>query len=142
MACNICVCKGFVRSSILSGSELIWQFSRTCCIEKGQGSSETLSKLFSNHNALGKLTNHYTFRFSEGGPSTNPELIEPFVPGWGERYCNNVNYVKNIVIFNVLVCSSTNPKQNQDFLKEHNRTPLIHNNKCRYCQTVFQHVYL
>ncbi len=61
---------------------------------KGRGSTETPSKLFANHNALGQLTNHNTFRFSEGGPSSNPELIEPFVPGWGERYCNNVNYVK------------------------------------------------
>ncbi len=43
--------------------------------------TETPSKLFANHNALGQLTNHNTFRFSEGGPSSNPELIEPFVPG-------------------------------------------------------------
>ncbi len=85
------------------------------------------SKLFANHNALGQLTNHNTFRFSEGGPSSNPELIEPFVWGWGERYCNNVNYVKNNVIFkppSMRACSSTPPKQNQDFVKEHNRTPL------------------
>ncbi len=53
------------------------------------------SKLFVNHNALGQLTNHNTFSFSEGGPSSNPELIELFVSGCGERYCNNVNYVKN-----------------------------------------------
>ncbi len=85
------------------------------------------SKLFANHNALGQLTNHNTFRFSEGGPSSNPELIEPFVPGWGERYCTNVNYVKNNAIFeppSMRACSSTPPKQNQDFVKEHNRTPL------------------
>ncbi len=90
--------------------------------------SKTLSKLFANHNALGQLTNHNTFRLSEGGPSSNPELIEPFVPGWGERYCNNVNYVKNSAIFeppSMRSCSSTPPKQNQDFVKEHNRTPLI-----------------
>ncbi len=31
------------------------------------------SKLFANHNALGQLTNHNTFSFSEGGPSSNPE---------------------------------------------------------------------
>ncbi len=43
--------------------------------------SKTLSKLFANHNALGQLTNHNTFRFSEGGPSSNPELIEPFEAG-------------------------------------------------------------
>ncbi len=85
------------------------------------------SKLFANHNALGQLTNHNTFCFSEGRPSSNPELIEPFVWGWGERYCNNVNYVKNNVIFeppSMRACSSTPPKQNQDFVKEHNRTPL------------------
>ncbi len=73
----------------------------------------------SNHNTLGQLTNHNTFRFSE--------LIEPFVPGWGERYCNNVNYVKNNVIFeppSMRACSSTPPKQNQDFVKRYNRTPL------------------
>ncbi len=88
-----------------------------------------LSKLFSNHNALGQLTNHNTFSFSEGGPSSNPELIEPFVSGWGERYCNNVNYVKNNAIFkppSMRACSSTPPEQNQDFVKEHNRTPLIY----------------
>ncbi len=71
-----------------------------CCFGKGRGSAETPSKLFANHNALGQLTNHHTFRvFSEGGPSSNPELIEPFEPGWEERYCNNFNYVKNNVIF-------------------------------------------
>ncbi len=92
-----------------------------------EGSTETPSKLFANHNALGQLTNHNTFCFSEGGPSSNPELIEPFVSGWGERYCNNVNYVKNNAIFeppSMRACSSTPPKQNQDFVKEHNRTPL------------------
>ncbi len=86
------------------------------------------SKQFANHNALGKVTNHNTFYFSEGGPSSNPELIEPFVSGWGERYCNNVNYVKNNAIFEpprMRACSSTPPKQNQDFVKEPNRTPLI-----------------
>ncbi len=106
----------------------IWQYWRTCCFGKGRGSTETPSKLFANHNALGQLTNHNTFCFSEGGPSSNPELIEPFVSGWGERYCNIVNYVKNNAIFeppSMRACSSTPPKQNQDFVKEHNRTPLI-----------------
>ncbi len=101
-----------------------------CCFGKGRGSTETLSKLFANHNALGQLTNHNTFRFSEGGPSSNPELIEPFVPGWGERYCNNENYVKNNAIFeppSMRACSITPPKQNQNFVKEHNRTPLKQN---------------
>ncbi len=87
--------------------------------------SKTPSKLFANHNALGQLTNHNTFHFLEGGPSSNPELIEPFVWGWGERYCNNVNYVKNNAIFeppSMRACSSTPPKQNQDFVKEQNRT--------------------
>ncbi len=78
--------------------------------------------------ALYHLINHNTFRFSEGGPSSNPELIKWFVSGWGERYCNNVNYVKNDAIFkppSMRACSSTPPKQNQDFVEEHNRTPLI-----------------
>ncbi len=47
--------------------------------------------------------------------------------GWGERYCNKVNNVKNNAIFeppSMRACFSTPPKQNQDFLKEHNRTPL------------------
>ncbi len=63
------------------------------CLEPwARGGTETPSKPFANHNALGQLTNHNTFSFSEGGPSSNPELIEPFVPDWGERYCNNVIY--------------------------------------------------
>ncbi len=91
-----------------------------------RGGAVMPSKLFANHIALGQLTNHNTFRISEGGPSSNPELIETFVSGWGERYCNNVNYVKNYVIFEPMrACSSTPPTQNQDFVKEHNRTPLI-----------------
>ncbi len=125
MSCNIRACKGSAWSScsIFSRSELIWQYWRTCCFGKGRGSTETPSKLFANHNALGQLTNHNTFSFLEGGPSSNPELIELFVSGWGERYCNNGNYVKNNVIFeppSMRTCSSTPPKQNQDFVKEHN----------------------
>ncbi len=83
---------------------------RTCCFGKGWGNTETPSKLFANHNALGQLTNHDTFRFSGGEPSSNSELMEPFVSGWGERYCNNVNYVKNNAIFeppSMRACSST-----------------------------------
>ncbi len=38
------------------------QYSRVC-FDKGRGSIETLPKLFANHNALGQLTNHNTFRF-------------------------------------------------------------------------------
>ncbi len=104
------------------------------CFGKGRGSTETPSKLFANHNALGQLTNHNTFRLSEGGPSSNPELIEPFVSGWGERYCTNVNYLKNNAIFepsSMRACSSTPPKQNQDFVKEHNSTPLTEPNSCQ-----------
>ncbi len=59
--------------------------------------------------------------------SSNSELIESFVSGWGERYCNNVNYVKNIVIFeppSTRACFSTPPTQNQDFVKGYNMTPL------------------
>ncbi len=143
MSCNISACKSSARSScsIFSGSESISNWygnidailnytgaDWTCCFGKGRGSTETPSKLFANHNALGQLTNHNTFCFSEGGSSSNPELIEPFVPGWGERCCNNVNYVKNNTFFespSMRACSSTPPKQNQDFVKEHNRTPLI-----------------
>ncbi len=103
-----------------------------CCFGKGRGSTETPSKLFANHNTLGQLTNHNTFCFSESSPSSNPELIDSFVPGWGERYCN-VNYVKNNAIFeppSMRACSSsTPPKQNQDFVKEHNRTPLSSHSK-------------
>ncbi len=99
---------------------------------KGRGNTETPSKLFANQSALGQLTNHNTYRFSEGGPLSNLELIEPFVSGWGERYCNNVNDVKNKAIFespSMRACSSTPPKQNQDFVKEHNRTPLKNSQK-------------
>ncbi len=65
----------------------------------GQLTNHNALRQLTNHNALGQLTNHNTFSFSEGGASSNPELIEAFVSGWGERYCNNVNYVKNNVIF-------------------------------------------
>ncbi len=115
--------------SIRRSSSFWWG---TCCFGKGWGSTKTLSKLFANHNALGQLNNHNTFHFSEGGPSSNPELIESFVLGWGERNCNNVNYVKNKAIFkpqSTSAWSSTPPKQNQDFVKEHNRTPLSSNYK-------------
>ncbi len=54
-----------------------------------RGGTVMPSKLFANHNALGQLINHNTFLFSEGGPSSNQELIESFVSGWGEGYCNN-----------------------------------------------------
>ncbi len=129
MSCNICACKGSAQSSIFSGSELIWQYCELAALARG-GASETPSKLFANHNALGQLTNHNTFSFSEGGPSSNLELIEPFVWGWGERYCNHVNYVKYNAIFeppSMRAWSSTPPKLNQDFVKEHNRTPLKNN---------------
>ncbi len=137
MSCNIRACKGSVRSSIFSRSKLIWQYWGTCRFGKGRGSTETPSKLFANHDALGQLTNYNTFHFSEGRPSSNPELIESFVPGWGERYCNNVNYVKNNAIFeppSMRACSSTPTKQNQDFVKEHNRTPL----KCKSIYNFFE----
>ncbi len=50
------------------------------------------SKVFANHNALGQLTNHNTFCFSEGGPSSNPELIV--------RLCQNRE--KGIVIMSIM----------------------------------------
>ncbi len=90
-------------------------FERRRYFGKGRGSTETPSKLFANHNAPGQLTNHNTFRFSKGGPSSSPELIESFVSGWGERYCNNANYVKNNAFLkppSMKACSSTPPKQN------------------------------
>uniref|UniRef100_A0A673IDE7 Pleckstrin homology domain-containing family H member 2-like n=1 Tax=Sinocyclocheilus rhinocerous TaxID=307959 RepID=A0A673IDE7_9TELE len=43
------------------------------------------------------------------------------------RCCNSVKYVKNNTFFeqpSMRACSSTPPKLNQDFVKEHNRTPL------------------
>ncbi len=52
------------------------------CFGKGRDSTETPSKLFANHNVLGQLTNHNTFSFSEGGPSSNPELIEYYFVFW------------------------------------------------------------
>ncbi len=42
------------------------------------------SKLLANHNALGQLTNHNTFSYSEGGASSDPELKEYMCPV-GER---------------------------------------------------------
>ncbi len=113
--------------SIFSGSELTYVHVNWYGLLFWQGVLKRHLSCSPITTALGQLTNHNTFSFSEGGPSSNPELIELFVPGWGERYCNNVNYVKNNAIFelpSVRACSSTPPKQNQDFLKEHNRTPL------------------
>ncbi len=52
------------------------------CSGKGRGNTGKPSKLFANHNALGQLTKHNTFRFSEGGPSSYPELTKSFVSGW------------------------------------------------------------
>ncbi len=60
------------------------------------------------------------------------------MPGWGERYYNNVNYVKNNAFFeppSMRACSSTPPKQNQDFVKEHNRTPLMMSLLC-FCALI------
>ncbi len=119
----------FVRGALFCvqhypGNLTLYHYNSASCWPGINLPSKTPSKLFANHNALGQLTNHNTFRFSEGGPSSNPELIEPFVWGWGERYCNNVNYVKNNAIFeppSMRACSSTPPKQNQDFVKEHNK---------------------
>ncbi len=112
MSCNICACKGSAQSScsIFSRSELIWQYCRTCCFGKGWGSIETPSKLFANHN---------TFRFSEGGPSSNPVLIESFVSG-----CNVNNVKINRAWEHVLVHPKSSTQKNQDFVKEHNRIPL------------------
>uniref|UniRef100_A0A672LFP9 Serine/threonine-protein kinase ATR n=1 Tax=Sinocyclocheilus grahami TaxID=75366 RepID=A0A672LFP9_SINGR len=65
--------------------------------------------------------------FGKAGLHLIQELFEPFMPDWGERCFNNVKYVKNNVFFEqpiMRACSTTPPKQNQDFVKEHNRTPL------------------
>ncbi len=105
---------------------------------------------------IGTANQSQHMSFFGGGSSSKLELIEPFVQGWGERYCNpnqqvavmhlevvfqpplkstrrrycnKVNYVKNNAIFeppSMRACSSTPPKQNQDFVKEHNRTPFRH----------------
>ncbi len=56
-----------------------------------------------------------------------PGINEAICVRLGERYYNNVNYVTNNAFFEpprTRACSSTLPKQNQDFVKEHNRTPL------------------
>ncbi len=66
------------------GLNLYGNIDELAVLERGGegGSTETPSKLFANHNALGQLTNHNTFSFLEGGPSSNPELFESFVrPG-------------------------------------------------------------
>ncbi len=73
---DISACKGSAQSScsIFSRSELIWQYWRTCCFGKGRGSTETSSKLFANHNALGQLTNHNIYFFGRRAfikPGTN-----------------------------------------------------------------------
>ncbi len=47
------------------------------------------------------------------------------MPGWGERYCNNVNDVKNNVFF-----KPPSMRANQDFVKEHNRTPIVAQQHC------------
>jgi len=52
-----------------------------------------------NHNTLGQLTNHSTFRISEGGALSKQELFSTLQTDWGERCCNNVKYVKNNVFF-------------------------------------------
>ncbi len=128
MSCNICACKGSARSScsIFSGSEsgLNW-YSKPSCFGKGRGSIKTPSKLFTNHNA--QLTNHNTFRFFGRWAFFKTGTNRAACSGLGERYCNNVNYVKNNAFLEppiMIACSSTPPKQNQDFVKEHNRTPL------------------
>ncbi len=76
------------------------QYRKTSCIGEGGGGAVTPSKLLANHNALGQLTNHNTFSYSEGVASSNPDLMELFVSGCGERCCDNINYVKNNAIFN------------------------------------------
>uniref|UniRef100_A0A672PUS4 Paired amphipathic helix protein Sin3a n=1 Tax=Sinocyclocheilus grahami TaxID=75366 RepID=A0A672PUS4_SINGR len=57
---------------------------------------------------------------SEFGQFLPDANSSPFMPDWGERCCNNVKYVKNNVFFeqpSMRACSSTPPKQNQDFKK-------------------------
>lgn len=53
-----------------------------------------------------------------------------FETDWGERCCNDVKYVQNNVYFeqsSMKAHSGTPQTQNQDFVKGHNRTPLIGN---------------
>ncbi len=80
MSCNMRACKGSAQSSIS---------------EYPQDLNLAQIDMAILTNLLLLLTNHKTFHFSEGGPSSNPELIKHFVSGLGERYCNNVNYMTN-----------------------------------------------
>uniref|UniRef100_A0A8C1RN26 Beta-1,4-N-acetyl-galactosaminyl transferase 2, tandem duplicate 1 n=1 Tax=Cyprinus carpio TaxID=7962 RepID=A0A8C1RN26_CYPCA len=78
-----------------------------------------------SQHSMAQLTNQ-AFHISEGGPSFDTGT-KPFMPDRGERCCYNVKYVKNNVVFeqpSMRACSSTPPKQNQDLVKEHNRTTL------------------
>ncbi len=92
-----------------------------------QSELETQSELFANHNPLGELIK----------PASNRVVCVRL----GREYCNNVNYVKNYAIFeppSMRSCSRTSPKQNQDFVKEHNRTPLKILDYCRsQCMCAF-----
>lgn len=62
-------------------------------------------------------------------PKTSQQDSQPITDfaywkaGWKERYRNNVNYLKNVVLFE-LSSMISRFAQNQDFVKEHNRTPL------------------
>ncbi|PWG73470.1 hypothetical protein DF186_22910, partial [Enterococcus hirae] len=74
------------------------------------------------------LTNQNTFCFSGRRAFINPGTNRAICARLGDMYCNSVNYVKNNVFFeppSIKACSSTPPKQNQDFVKEHNMTLLM-----------------
>ncbi len=116
MSCNIRACKGSAQSSSSRGLNWYGNIDKLAVLARDRA-------ILKRRLSCLPITTHFFY----GRHSSNPELIEPFVSGWGERYCKNVHYVKNYAIFeppSMRACSSTPPKQNQDFVKEHNRTAL------------------
>ncbi len=125
MSYNIRACKGSARfsCSIFSRSELKWHYWWTCCFGKGRGSTVSASQ--SQCTGTANQSQHISFFGRRAFIKLGTNRV--ICAGWGERFCNNVNSVKNNAIFgppSMRACSSTPPKQNQDFVKEHNRTPL------------------
>ncbi len=89
-----------------------------CFVSVLTGSTETPSKLFANHNALGQLTNHNTFSFSEGGPSSNLELMKVKWK-WSDMWPSMVTHTRNL-------CSAINPSKLHIHSSEHTHTVNTH----------------